>query len=176
MTNPGKNDNPFSSPMTPQNPEDRREEDGSPQVFDPSHTPTAVYPPSNTPFVTARNADARQELERRRSEDQTQEAENVPLPGEYATLTDEETQTNAARIADSRPLAALTNPYLQMTRELADSQQAAERRYELTMQAQQEEADSQGLAADRALEQQSLLADQHRLALQQVAEQQHLAL
>lgn len=138
MTNPGNNDNPFSSPMTPQNPEDRREEDGSPQVFDPSHTPTAVYPPSNTLFVTAPNADARQELERRQSEEQTQEAANVPLPGEDAALTDEETQTNAARIADSRPLAALTNSYLQMTRELSDSQQAVDRRHQLTMQAQLE--------------------------------------
>lgn len=99
MTYPDGQSNQFSSPITPQNLANRQSTGDDQEASPPSHTPTAFYPPSHTTFVTARYADARQELERQRSEEQTNEAANMPLPEEEGSKAGVDFHTEADRIA-----------------------------------------------------------------------------
>lgn len=94
MTDPDGQTDQFSSPITPQNLANRQSTGDGQGSSLPSHTPTAVYPPSETPFITARIADARRELERKRSEELTNEAANIPLPEEEGS---EEVNTSKPR-------------------------------------------------------------------------------
>lgn len=151
--------NRFSSPMTPS--------------YNDRYTPTGAESnratPSSTLYVTARDAAAREELERSRA---AEEVARVPFPDDDQGLyLNEDFAARTEWLATTTPMPTLTNPYLRVMQMLLDTQKAAEKRYEQMLELQIEASKRH---EDTERRHQEALKQQHHQADASQAEQNAL--